>query len=115
MNKSINQLKITFCLKLLSDSQEETFIAKFLQDHLAKITQRPKQKLIHKVPQLSSIMYPSSELSLLYPLPPYIRAATVTIISSCGVCRQGIEQLKIPLVLFFLLFLLKVAGSHGLQ
>ena len=55
--------------QLLFDSREETFIVKFLQDHLAKITQRPKQKLIHKVPQLSSIMYPSSELSL-SPLSP---------------------------------------------
>ena len=93
--------------QLLFDSREETFIVKFLQDHLAKITQRPKQKLIHKVPQLSSIMYPSSELSLslLYPLPPYIRAAAVTIISSCGVCRQGIlNGLQIPLVLFFFCF-----------
>ena len=101
--------------QLLFDSREETFIAKVLQDHLAKITQPPKQKLIHKVPQLSSIMYPSSELSLLYPLLPYIRAATVTIISSCGVCRQGIEQLRNSFGSVFLLFLLKVAGSHGLQ
>ena len=60
-------------------------------------------------------MYPSSELSLLYPFPPYSRAAAVTIISNCGVCRQGIEQLRNSFGSVFLLFLLKVAGSHGLQ
>ena len=41
-----------YLTQLLFDSREETFIAKFLQDHLAKITQRPKQNIDTQSPTI---------------------------------------------------------------